>query len=94
MNRDQIIKDIIPILKKYRVKRAGLFGSYARNSNVRSSDIDLLVELQENLSLLDFISIKLALEDKLQLKVDLVEYSSLKRALKKQILEEEVRIYG
>lgn len=92
MNREQIIKDIIPILKKYRVKKAGLFGSYAKNANVRSSDIDLLVELQENISLLDFISIKLALEDKLQHKVDLVEYSTLKQALKKQILEEEVRI--
>ena len=94
MSRNEIINTIIPILKKYQVKRAGIFGSYARNTNAKASDIDILVELSGNMSLLDFISIKLAIEDKLKIKVDLVEYSSIKNALKENILEDEVRIYG
>ncbi len=35
------------ILKKYKVKRIGLFGSYVRGEQKRYSDIDFLVELEE-----------------------------------------------
>ena len=94
MNRTEIINRIIPILKKYPISKAGLFGSYARNTSSNDSDLDLLVELQKDISLLEFIAIKQTLEDKLRINVDLVEYRSLKRALKDQILAEEVRIYG
>ena len=34
-------------LKKYSVKRIGLFGSYARGKQKRGSDIDFLVEFEK-----------------------------------------------
>ncbi|MDO8610783.1 MAG: nucleotidyltransferase domain-containing protein, partial [bacterium] len=40
----QIADQIIPILLKYRVKRASLFGSYARGDFNDKSDIDILFE--------------------------------------------------
>ena len=70
---EQLKEDIVPILKKHKINRAGVFGSYAKDENTEESDIDILIELGEKISLLDFIRIKFALEDKLGKKVDLVD---------------------
>ena len=83
---------IIRILKKKGAKKAGIFGSLVRGEQKKKSDIDILVELPKNLSLFDFVGIKLELEDALKRKVDLVEYCVIKPMIKDKILEEEVRI--
>ncbi len=85
-------KKIIPILKKNHVVRAGIFGSYATGEAKKKSDIDILVEIKKNISLLDLIGIELALKKRLNKKVDLVEYNSIHILLKDRILKEEVRI--
>lgn len=90
----KIKQTIIPILQNYNVSRAGLFGSYAKNEYTEESDIDILIQLDNKISLLEFVRIKLDLEDKLKKKVDLVEYQAIKPRLKNRILSEEVRIYG
>jgi len=41
---------------------------------------------------LDFVGIKLELEDALKKKVDLVEYHLIKQRIKKGILKEEIRV--
>ena len=65
----EAIKDIVtPILLKNKVKKAALFGSMASQSYSDESDVDILVELDESHSLLDFIGIKLELEDALHKK--------------------------
>lgn len=83
-----------PVFAKHRITKAGLFGSVAKGRASAESDIDILVELSEKISLLEFVTIKLELEDLLGKKVDLVEYRAIKPRLKKRILGEEVRIYG
>lgn len=82
----------MPILRRSGVTRAGIFGSAARGEMGPDSDIDILVEIREDISLLDFIGIQHELEDALSRKVDLVEYETVKPALKKNILESEVPI--
>jgi len=94
MDIQEVKTKILPVLKKYRIKRAGLFGSVAKGNLSPGSDLDLLVELGENISLLDFVGIKQELEDLLGVEVDLVEYRALKPRLKPRILKEEIRIYG
>ena len=89
---DTIKEKIRPILQKHGIKKAGLFGSYARGEMKADSDIDILVELGDDISLLDFIGIKLELEDVLGKKVDLVEYNTIKPLLRERILSEEVAI--
>ena len=88
------IKDrILPILKRRGVKRAGVFGSVVRGEAGEGSDVDILVEIErDDMSLLDFVGIKLELEEALGRKVDLVEYSALKPLLRERILAEEVPI--
>ena len=87
----QIAKIAVPILKKNGVTKAGIFGSYARGEAKKRSDIDMLVKTRKGMSLLDFVGIKLELEEKLQKKVDLVEYEVIKPRIKEQILNEEVK---
>ncbi|OPY29217.1 MAG: hypothetical protein A4E27_00198 [Methanobacterium sp. PtaU1.Bin242] len=48
------------------------------------------MEIDKDISLLDFVGIKLEIEEKLGRKVDLVEYSTIKPLLKENILKEEV----
>jgi len=94
MNIEEIKKKIIPILEKYHVKRAGIFGSVSQGVQTSNSDVDVLVELGEKIGLLQFVRIKLELENSLGTKVDLVEYRALKPRLKDSILSEEIRLYG
>lgn len=89
----KIRSDIIKILRKNKVVKAGIAGSYARGEQKRNSDIDILVEIDNfKMSLLDFIGLKLDLEEALGKKVDLVEYKAIKPEIKNNILKDEVRI--
>jgi predicted nucleotidyltransferase len=92
MTINEIKKIILPILAEHKIKQAGLFGSIVKDNLQESSDIDILVRLDDELSLLGFVGIKLALEDALGRKVDLVEYDTIKPVLRDQILNEEIRI--
>ncbi len=42
-------KKIVLVLKKHNIKRAGIFGSYARGEAKKSSDMDSLIEFNESL---------------------------------------------
>lgn len=89
---EEIKKKVVPLLKRHGAKRAGLFGSLVRGQLSKRSDIDVLVDLPHNLSLIDVVGIEQEIEDKVGRKVDLVEYAAIKPLIKKQILAEEVRI--
>lgn len=87
-NLERIKSQIKPILKKYGIKKAGIFGSSARGESV-VNDLDLLVKIENKISLLEFVRIQQELEDELGMKVDLVEYEAIKPALKDEILRDE-----
>jgi len=87
-----IKKKILPILQGYGVRRVGLFGSCIREEMRENSDIDILVEIEKDISLLDFVRIKLEIEEVLENRVDLVEYNTIKPLLRERILKEQVVI--
>ncbi len=87
-------KQIIPILKRYSIKKAALFGSYARNDYKNKSDVDILVDLPKGISLVTYISIKQELEDLLHKKVDLVDYSTLKPVIRDSILSQQKLLFS
>lgn len=68
-------------LRKYNVKRIGLFGSFLKNKEKKKSDIDFLVVLQEP-TFDNYMGIKFFLEKLFHRKVDLVTENSLKPALR------------
>ncbi|MFW6283111.1 MAG: nucleotidyltransferase family protein [Minisyncoccales bacterium] len=89
---EEIKKKISPILKEYGVTKAAVFGSYAKEENSKESDIDILVKIEADISLLDFVELKQKLEDKLNKKVDLVEYQTIKPSLREEILNTQIPI--
>lgn len=87
----KIIPKIKSVLKKYKIKKAGIFGSYATGNQKKNSDIDILVEYPKGMGF-KFVNIEYELEDKLNKEVDLVTYDSINHLLRKRILEEEIKI--
>lgn len=57
--------------KEFKVKKIGIFGSYARGDVFEGSDIDIVVELEKP-DLFYLIGIKQAVEEALGHKVDVV----------------------
>ena len=84
---------IIETLKPYNPKKIGIFGSFARNENKETSDIDVLYEFNATIRLFSLIALKEELELKLNKKVDLVSEKYLNPKLKSQILNELNLIY-
>ena len=93
MTTQTIKKKILPILKRQGVIRAAVFGSFARGEMTKNSDIDILVKLAKNKSLLDLVGLKLELEDKLGRDVDVISYGGIHPLLKSIILKEQQIIY-
>jgi uncharacterized protein len=88
-----IKKRSLPILRRHAVKRAAVFGSFARGDAKAGSDVDILIEYKgKNKSLFDLVDLKSDLEDILGRKVDIVTYSSIYWRLREQILAEQVVI--
>ena len=86
----RIKRKIMPILKRYGVMKAALFGSVVRGEEKKNSDIDILVDIEKDIGLLEFIGLKQELEDALGHPVDLVEYGTIKPLLRDRILSEQV----
>ena len=75
-------------IKKFGVKRLGLFGSYSINKQKPGSDIDLLVEFEKGKKTFDnYMDLKFYLEDIFGLNVDLVVKESIKIEFKTNILK-------
>ena len=89
---EKIKSTIIKVLKKYGVKKAGLFGSIVRGESTENSDIDLLVEFEGEKSLLDLAGLKIELQELLGREVDVITYRSLHPLLREKILNEQEEI--
>ena len=76
-------------ISSYGVRRIGVFGSFVRNCQTDSSDIDILVEFdREKETYKNFIQLAFFLEDSLERKVDLLTSDSLSPYIGPKILKE------
>ena len=87
---EEIKRQITKTLKTHRIKKASLLGSIVRGEAGGDSDVNILVEIEKEISLLDFVGIKLEIEEGLSRKVDLVEYCAIKPSIRERILKEQV----
>ena len=86
---DDIKAKAIPVLTQAGVKKAALFGSYARGTNTQESDVDILVELPEEATLFELGGLKVDLEETLQKKVDVLTYKSISPRIKESVLNNQ-----
>jgi len=92
MIKKDLNKSIITYLKKYNVDRIGIFGSYARNQNMKNSDLDLLIRFKTNPTLLQMVRIERELSEILGIKVDIVTEPSLTDKVLKKNIERDLQI--
>jgi uncharacterized protein len=86
----EISQKTMPVLHKYGILSASVVGSVARGQQTSKSDIDIVIDVIQPISLLIFARIKLELEEILQTKVDLIERSAIKPSIRKYLLEDEI----
>ncbi|MCD8362592.1 MAG: nucleotidyltransferase domain-containing protein [Lachnospiraceae bacterium] len=72
MTIKEIEHSVLKVIKNYPVKRVVLFGSRAEGTNHKYSDVDLIMEFFEPVSLLTLSEIRLQLEDIMGLEVDII----------------------
>ncbi len=84
---------VVPIARQYGVKRLYLFGSYAKGSATENSDVDLLLEKGESLSLLRLSGMRQNLQDALNLPVDIVTTAGIEQSFKNEISGTEILLY-
>lgn len=77
--QDELIQIIKDVLKDFKVKKAILFGSYARNTPTSKSDIDLVIDSDGNLLNIYFYGLLEELVQRLQKRVDLFEISEIRK---------------
>lgn len=75
--------------KEFKVKKIGIFGSYAKGRPYEGSDIDVVVELEKP-DLFYMIGIKQAIEEVFGIKVDIVRLREKMNKTLKHRIEQDV----
>lgn len=91
---DFISKNKTLLNKQFHVSKIGFFGSYARNEQTSNSDIDLIVDFEENTAdLYDIkIGIKQFFKENLNIEVDICREKYIKPLFKKRIQNEAIYV--
>jgi predicted nucleotidyltransferase len=81
---------ILQIAARHGASNVRIFGSVARGQAREGSDLDLLVQLQEDRSLLDHVALMQDLEDLLGCRVEVMNDRAMHRLIRDQILAEAI----
>jgi hypothetical protein len=81
-------KEILDISARHGARNVRVFGSSVRGDYGPKSDIDFLIDIDDNRSLLDHIALVQELEELLGRKVDVVTEKSVYWLLRRRILRE------
>ncbi|MFO8051964.1 MAG: nucleotidyltransferase domain-containing protein [Thermoplasmatota archaeon] len=73
-------------LLKNGIRKASLFGSLHSGNFGENSDIDIMIEARENMSLLDLARLKRELEEISGFNVDLITYGSIDPRYRKRFM--------
>ncbi|KYC43490.1 DNA polymerase subunit beta [Scytonema hofmannii PCC 7110] len=96
MGIDEILKadreEILRIAASYGAYNVRVFGSVARGEARPDSDVDFLVELEPQRTLLDQIALMQSLEELLGRKVDVTEPETLHELIRDKVLREAVAL--
>ena len=83
-------KEILRIAARHGAHNVRLFGSVVRGDAAADSDVDFLVRLDDDRSLMDHIALIRELEDLIGRRVDVVAEDALHRVIRARVLAEGV----
>jgi predicted nucleotidyltransferase len=91
---DYLLANKQHISQKYQLKKLGIFGSYARNEQTPESDLDLLVEFEENTPDLtekkEFL--RKEIQSVFQIPIDICREKYIKPIFRQQILTDAIYV--
>lgn len=85
----ETLKKYNDVLKKYSVKKIGLFGSFLREEQKKNSDIDFLVEFEEP-DFDNFMNLAFFLEDLFDRKVEILTPAGLE-SIRIDYIKDEIK---
>lgn len=85
-------EDILRITSTHGARNVRVFGSLARGDSAPDSDLDILITLDPDRSLLDIVAVKQDLEDLLQVKVDVVTEAAISPYIREQVLKDAISL--
>ena len=83
---------IVPVLKRYAIKQAAIFGSLAKGTMTNESDIDLLIEPNLGFTLFTMLQLEEEITSLTNHKTDIVEYKALKASIKNEVMQTAISI--
>lgn len=93
LSTDEIItylkQNRVLLNERFGVTRIGIFGSFARGDQTVTSDIDMIIEMEEDKkNLHSFLKLKRFLEKETARKIDLGFEHSIKTAIREKVLKQ------
>jgi predicted nucleotidyltransferase len=96
MSKQEILKTLHalkPQLRaQFKVQEISLFGSFVRGEQAETSDIDVLVEFNQDASFFDLVRLGNFLEERFQRRVDVIPQESLRAEIRETVLRERVAV--
>lgn len=96
MNIPQLLRskraEILKIAARHGARKVRVFGSVARGTARRNSDVDFLVDMEEGRSLMDRAALILDLERLLKRSVDVASERGLRRVVRKEVLKDAIAL--
>ena len=88
----QMREKILQIARKHNAEKVYVFGSCARKEETPESDVDLLVEFNQNATLFDQVDIRDEMHSLLDCEVDVISKRGLNPFIKRRVLAEAVEL--
>ena len=95
MNKEELKayrSQIVALAKRYHAPNIRVFGSTVREDNTRQSDVDFLIDVSPEQSLLDLIAFTRELKELLGCDVDVAQSSVLQPVIHDVVLREAVTL--
>ncbi|MDR1100828.1 MAG: nucleotidyltransferase domain-containing protein [Clostridiales bacterium] len=90
---DEIKEILAPVFKDFGVKKAAVFGSYARGQAVPGADVDLIIKTRQIFDLRKYYEFENAMRHALMTKVDVTFEDYINPFMKEDITKEAVVLY-
>jgi hypothetical protein len=94
MNLEEVKQKIVPVLRKFHVQYAGVFGSVARGEAGPNSDVDILVKFTDRPTFAAYLNLDETLRTALGRDIDLVTEGAVNKFIKPQIDRDFKLVYG